>query len=61
MIFALLYLDTLEVEEFVTRKAFGRALEKAQNQVRPYQVLRFVERAGRKLWAPRETNYLTTR
>lgn len=56
---ALLYLDNLQLAPFHTRQQVEGAIAEAKQKVRAYVILRWVERAGRKLWAPQETNFLS--
>jgi hypothetical protein len=58
--FALLYLDDLTVAEFDARHDVLRAEGVAMTRLRPFIYLRYRERAGRKIWMPQETHYLSS-
>jgi len=51
--YAILYLDDLSLVGIDSRAA----LAPVRFGSRPFQILRQIERAGRRVWAPRETNY----
>jgi hypothetical protein len=57
--FALLYLDDLTVAEFDDRKELTGARAVCLTRLRPFIYLRYGERAGRKIWMPQETHYLS--
>jgi hypothetical protein len=57
--FAVLYLDDLTTAEFETRKEWHQAKLAAMRVLRPFILLSFRERAGRKIWMPQETHYLS--
>jgi hypothetical protein len=57
--FALLYLDDLTVAEFDHRDQLETAKAQCIHLMRPFVYLRFRERAGRKVWMPQETHYLS--
>lgn len=57
--FALLYLDDLTLAEFDYRKDVEAAKAGAVELLRPFVFLRWRERAGRKIWMPQETHYLS--
>lgn len=57
--FAILYLDDLTIGEFETRKDLETAKADCVASLRPFISLRWGERAGRKVWMPQETHYLS--
>lgn len=57
--FALLYLDDLTVAEFDQRAELETAKADCLQLLRPFIYLRYRERAGRKVWMPQETHYLS--
>lgn len=57
--FALLYLDDLTIAEFEQRKDMESAKAECVEMLRPFVSLRWRERAGRKVWMPQETHYLS--
>jgi hypothetical protein len=57
--FAMLYLDDLTVAEFDDRKELFTARAACLARLRPFIYLRYGERAGRKIWMPQETHYLS--
>jgi hypothetical protein len=57
--FALLYLDDLTLAEFEKRKELETAKADCVASLRPFISLRWGERAGRKVWMPQETHYLS--